>query len=213
MGKHTHLQTSKHHQLLLLILSRIRVVQVAMEPVSKLIRRFLWKVSTALSLRSVLAAIAILHWDAHLVVDLLVAMSIAILRVVLWRVGWLLYHDSGARIGICLLRHVLWWRASVAWNALVVLWLRILRLGVLWVRTGAVHWLLLVHWCALVLAWWVALLASAIGGWGVVGWGGALAFNGWDDAVGAVAWLVVDWAHVDLWNGLVAVSEVVLRLW
>ena len=187
-------------------------MQVAMEPVSKLIRRLLWEVPTALSLWSVFAAITVLHRDAHLVVNLLVAMSIAILWVVLWRIGWLLDHHPCARIGIRLLRHILWWWASVAWNALVVLWLRILRLGVLWIRVGAVHWLLLIHWCALVLTWWVALLASAIGGWRIVGWGGALAFDGWDDAVGAVTWLVVDWAHVDLWNGLFAVSGVVLRL-
>lgn len=144
---------------------------MAMKPVTELIRRLLWEVSTALSLWSVLAAVTVLHWDAHLVIDLLVAMSIAILWVVLWRIRWLLHHDSSARIGICLLRHVLWWWASVAWYTLVVLWLRILRLGVLWVRIGAVHWLLLIHWCGLVLAWWVALLASAVGGWGVVGWG------------------------------------------
>lgn len=212
MGKHTHLKTRKHHQLLLLILSWIRMVQVAMKPVTKLIRRLLWEVSTALSLWSVLAAVAVLHRDAHLMVDLLVAMSIAILWVILWRIGWLLDHHSSARIGIWLLGHVLWWWASVAWDALVVLWLRILRLGVLRVRVGAVHWLLLVHWWALVLAWWVALLASAIGGWGIVGWGGALAFDGWDNAVSAVAWLVVDWAHVDLWNSLFAVSDVVLGL-
>lgn len=184
---------------------------MAMEPISQLIRRLLREISTALSLWSVLAAIAVLHRDAHLVVNLLVTMSVAILWVVLWRISWLLDHHSCARIGICLLRHILWWWASVAWNALVVLWLRILRLGVLWIRVGAVHWLLLVHWSALVLAWWVALLASAIGGRGVIGWGGALAFNGWDDTVGAVAWLVVHWAHVDFWNGLFAVSDIVLR--
>ena len=80
--KLTHLKPRDHHQLLLLVLGWVRVVQVAMEPSSQLISRLLWKVSTSLSLWSALAAVAVLHRDTHVLrVYLMLGVSV-LLRVI-----------------------------------------------------------------------------------------------------------------------------------